>query len=455
MDRFWLALILLAAAATGGCEGDSSSATPAKDAATTGGSDTSAPSDSQGSADATAPDTTTPADGAGPSPDVPAVDVPPADIPLVPGRCWRDKDCAADEFCEPRIELKEWYGACAKRNAAGAALGAPCDDDTPCANDAVNLCRNGFCSALCYSDAECNAGADQVCAAEELRFDYDADPEVDAVQFISHCDTIVGRGNASCFSDAACPAGQECRFWMHRNTLDADGTQLHPDGPYTIAGVCRTPPAGRAAYGKSCYVGADCQSGLCNLFTCTKLCESQTECGEIDDGGFAVLAICRAQRWSGFHVGPPEHRTTVSMCEGASLSDKVDCSGDFTCSDEQEACLPHPIAFGPTYKAKFEYLCGRVAGSDKELGESCTPGGDPDSGGLVEECASGGCARKPGGGGICTKTCAPGDNASCAAIAPGMSCQVATTFPRQGGYAGNAASFTACYFEGLVGPAQP
>lgn len=466
--------LLAAALGFPGCATDEDrSSTAAADTATT--SDANTTSDSATGGDAAGPDTAGP-DAAGPDaagPDAPGADTPiadtpsdpdvpatpdvstdadtttPTDVPLIPGRCWFDDDCAASEYCNPVIELAEWYGECLAKTGGGAAVGEACDDNTPCEGEL--LCRSGFCSRLCRGDADCNTGADQVCAAEELRFDFDHELGTDAVQWLTFCDTIDGKGDTSCFSDSACPTGDTCRFWIAPNRNATD--ELDPDGPYTVNGVCRTPESERKPFGEECDAGSECQSGLCLGFVCARLCESSSECPDVQIDGETVTTLCQAGLWTGREFGPEEHRNFISICREGTK--EQDCSDDFTCDFEEEACLPRVIAFGPDYAPTVEYYCDfAVLFGGTELGASCDPDAKDELGNTIQSCISGGCARTPDGGGVCTRTCKPGDDAGCAMIAEGMKCLENVIIPRAGAYTGNAASVTACYFEGFVGPAD-
>ncbi|HRE89152.1 MAG TPA: hypothetical protein PK095_08425 [Myxococcota bacterium] len=385
-----------------------------------------------------------------------------------PNHCDTDADCGGDFYCRsfwnglPGSDAA-LDGLCLSRLEGGADLGEACVDPTQTSSG--NLCKNedlcvgGFCSTLCRDDEDCSTAGGQRCTVAELPGDFDDNDEPDFVLPFQRCETFPGH-TTECLSSADCLPSETCKVYEVANYL-ANGTTLHPDGPYTLAGVCQpfnpnpaAPdfPGDAGAFGQPCTTGSDCRSGTCyptdeagTQRICVDVCQSSEDCPDtVQIGQQTANTLCVAflYGWGG-DLADPAKNIYLGLCL-ADPSSLDDCSDDYTCSGT-ESCLPNEIAAGPTTPAKVEYLCVETwetaaQRGTKTLGEACDPNA------AIEMCDSGLCVPEPGNStlGYCSQLCDMGDPCG-----NGTTCLDVTRIARVGAYANNAASYGLCLKDQL------
>ncbi|MCB9785310.1 MAG: hypothetical protein H6744_01330 [Deltaproteobacteria bacterium] len=410
-------------------------------------------------------------------------------LPFTSGMCWPrtcevSSQCGPDHYCDPRTDNEPpakptFHGDCLARTPGGAGLGGDCVEDQDCAG----YCSDGFCAALCLSDADCGQG--QLCAVDETYADTVGDGLADAVVVIPECRTVPGPGGP-CLAKSDCLTGQTCVIYQYPNVVAGpDGSPvldpvtgkpvLDPDGLYTTRGKCVAETATKGLWGDLCGPGAGadfetCNNGPCRLFDteaglgfCTHTCKSTDECPafSLQLAGNAVLDLggyCSARTlgWAP-DIQDNTRRTYVSECRTVTgESSLADCSATLTCGEPGEACAAYAISFGPEVPTTIDYRCTELKDDSgtpdnptddhmpsKTLGQSCNPNALGPAGQRVNECLGGYCvANAAGNGSYCSQLCALGSDTTCAAA--GLTCKPSTPHPRAGKYKVNEASFGLC-----------
>ena len=142
------------------------------------------------------------------------------------------------------------------------------NNPTPEASCASFFCLWFHCSEMCGRSSDCPDG--MVCA----RYGFELDEAGDVVVDIGMCRWLDG-SQAECSSDADCPAGEACVFYLTPGS--------------SVAKICTTwtcDPAdpGCVGPGERCVPGvASCYSGLCQEANpgpgwCAALCASTEDC---------------------------------------------------------------------------------------------------------------------------------------------------------------------------------
>jgi len=369
-----------------------------------------------------------------------------------PNICDTVDDCPSDFYCRwffngQTGKLAEWEHRCLARDPEGVGLGEPCDTD-PTDNipgdtcQAADLCVGGYCSALCNDDAQC--GPEQVCRIEEANLDTTGDTIADVMLPLEYCITLPGK-EGPCLSEATCHDEQRCGIYETHVPGD--------EGTLTVAGYCQDTDLALGTLGQSCgavgaetdqcenyCLGANAAAGLTGI--CSQTCETHTDCPNSLLDGVEHSFRCQTYVFSyGIDTLAAEDNVYLGLCAPNSIdSSGDDCSVDFTCADETEACSVLSINFGPDYAAGTDHVCLDMTGDGaytptKELGESCNPNVAQD------ECKTMYClADATGMTGICTAPCDPeGDQCG-----DGLVCEADIAFPRAGDYEANAGILWRC-----------
>ncbi|MDP6945536.1 MAG: hypothetical protein QF464_15415, partial [Myxococcota bacterium] len=225
------------------------------------------------------------------------------------------------------------------------------------------------------------------------------------------------------------------------------------EGTLTLAGYCHDSDPEWGTLGQSCgapsaevercesfCLGANEASDIPGF--CTQPCESHTDCPTSDISGTPYTFRCQTYVYAyGLDAVGVEDNIFLGLCvPNTPDSSGEDCSADFTCADETEACTAISVNFGPDYAAGTDYICldttnGGSYTPTGELGDTCNPNA------ALDECKTMYClADATGLGGHCTAPCDPNDDQ----CGPGMVCQEDVLFPRVGAYEANAGTVWRC-----------
>lgn len=342
----------------------------------------------------------------------------------------------------------KWEPACEKRPEGSVDVGEACDEDPTvppegpvCHSD---FCIAGYCSAFCTADDDCALDLGQRCVVYEWPLDLDDDGEDDHFEPIGLCYTIgnIDADSTACTSQADCAAGETCSILQIGDYSPGEG------GETDISGVCKTDAAEDLGYFAACGLEDDQHcAGEGWLFQCFESnpdegipgycsypCRTSADCpaGVDFDGTTPLKGVCGTLYYGYNGTYDPEDPATqvddlfINFCEPeVDLSSLADCSADFTCADENEACLPNQIIYGPTTVPVVEWLCREAFDAENPRptgapGDACTDGGD---------CASLYCNNptEAEGAGYCSLFC-NGDG-DCAAI-DGATCVQDVWFDR-------------------------
>jgi hypothetical protein len=172
--------------------------------------------------------------------------------------CTSSADCSGGETCQywalhAGIEL-----ICAAPGTGGGVIGDSCSSGEDCADKLCFTFASGqSCTQICDTDLDCPLG--YLCGG----FNFQDHPE----QRYSACMPLDGSGQA-CTSDAGCPAGEACTYFLRREGADS---------------VCMTAndPAGQA--GDECGAGLpECYNNMCITTyqgsACAAVCSTDADC---------------------------------------------------------------------------------------------------------------------------------------------------------------------------------
>ncbi len=242
--------------------------------------------------------------------------------------CSGDADCQGSSLC-----------ALAESCQAGVCQWTPvdCDDDNPCTDDAC-LPASGDCqhtdnSASCEEVYPCTSGdlcAGGVCNPGSPVADLTSCDDGNGVCCTGVCYT------GDCCSDADCDDANPCtdetcsayQCSFSNNSAGCDDGDWCTVGDFCSAGACQPGPA------RDCSaLDAACRQGLCD--------EAQDRCDwqpidegqPCDDGSFCNTGeTCQAGACTG--GGPRDCSAAADQCNAG------------RCDEQQQACLPEPLADG-------------------------------------------------------------------------------------------------------------
>ena len=369
-----------------------------------------------------------------------------------PNVCDTVDDCPSDFYCRwfyngEAGPLADWEHRCLARDPEGVGLGEPCDSD-PTDNipgdtcQAQDLCVGGYCSALCEDDTQC--GEEQVCRTEEANLDTNGDGIGDTVLPLDYCITMPGKAGP-CMSEATCTDEQTCNIYETKVPDDKE--------TLTVKGVCHDSDPAWGTLGQSCgaasaevercetfCLGANEPAGIAGI--CSQPCETHTDCPDTVMDEVTYTFRCQTYAYSfGLDLAADEDNMYIGLCVPNALgSSGTDCSDDFTCEADNEACTALSINFGPDYAAGTDHVCIDITNDGTftptlELGETCDPMASQDA------CKTMYClADATGISGVCTAPCDPA-NDQCP---EGMACEEEVIYPRDGVYAENKGSIWRC-----------
>ena len=292
----------------------------------------------------------------------------------------------------------KWEPACEGRPAGSVDVGEVCDDDPEdniegpvCHSD---FCISGHCSAFCTGDEDCATDLGQRCLIYEWPLDLDDDGTDDHSEPLGLCYTIDGvdADSAACRTQADCPDGSTCSVFQAGDYSPGEGGETY------MSGVCKPDAEGALGYLEACGL-EDTQickgeGWLYQCFEsnpdegipgyCSIACGSSADCpaGTFFDGT-EVIGVCESLYYG--YNGTDEDQTDdlfIAFCSPYdAATSKADCSADFTCEDEFEACLPNQILGGPTDVPVVEWLCLEAFDAENprptgQVGDACTDGTD-------------------------------------------------------------------------------
>ena len=187
-------------------------------------------------------------------------------------------------------------------------------------------------------------------------------------------------------------------------------------------------------------MGANEPAGIAGI--CSQPCETHTDCPDTVMDEVTYTFRCQTYAYSfGLDLAADEDNMYIGLCVPNALgSSGTDCSDDFTCEADNEACTALSINFGPDYAAGTDHVCIDITNDGTftptlELGETCDPMAAQDA------CKTMYClADATGTSGVCTAPCDPA-NDQCP---DGMACEEEVIYPRDGVYAENKGSIWRC-----------
>jgi len=286
-------------------------------------------------------------------------------------RCDRTEDCPTSRVCSFRKTTDDVLVVCRSPQPGGLAPGESCQNNNECE---TNLCvctdelcngRDGTCSEICKSDADCTQGYG--CGTIAI-------PDQSSTDHYVH---VCVRDTDSCGRDDDCPSSMSCQLFVSQ-TGDSLETMCHPGGG-----------DGQPNTGEWCDNGTQCFSVQCFDWPsyCMGLCIDDTDCPTIDSDPFATCNDTdddcdlgyrcyngKCQRVYecitnpfilGFDFFGQPIIDTANIC----IPDRLDCQLDSDCRTG-EACK---LYYNDT-ATMAQYQCEKGGPGSGMLGDDCQDG---------------------------------------------------------------------------------